>query len=229
MGWNCFFIAKLYLLKFGMDKKFNSTRCNYFSMSVKGGLREAWRPQRWSWVYVMTFWVDPCWCPDDPGRRLISITVSADSGAFFLSNFRSSLLVAMETTGSFIQSRVGRSGCPRELFEQVLERPNTTAASTVRECQCDTASQSLHGDNEWGYVMRHGIRLVKHPGVGITILWLVRVDIVWNCPSLQWIVGSRDRWEFLPFCKGHWESPCRALTAGKLPAVRAVQWDCERV
>ena len=159
MGWNCFFNAKLYLLKFGMDKKFNSTRCNYFSMSVKGGLREAWRPQRWSWVYVMTFWVDPCWCPDDPGRRLISITVSADSGAFFLSNFSSSLLVAMETIGSFIQSRVGRSGCPRELFEQVLERPNTTAASTVRECQCDTASQSLHGDNEWGYVIgfNHGL------------------------------------------------------------------------
>ena len=48
-------------------------------------------------------------------------------------------------------------------------------------------------------------------------------------PTLQCIVGSCDWWEFPPFRRGHWQCPCRARTAGKLPTVRAVQGDCERV
>ena len=48
-------------------------------------------------------------------------------------------------------------------------------------------------------------------------------------PQLQWIVGSSDWWEFPPFFRDHWQSPCTALTAGKLPAVMAVQGDCETV
>ena len=35
-------------------------------------------------------------------------------------------------------------------------------------------------------------------------------------------------WPF-PCFRGHWQSPCTALTAGKLPAVSAVHGDCERV
>ena len=34
-------------------------------------------------------------------------------------------------------------------------------------------------------------------------------------PQMQWIVGSNDWLEFLPFFRGHWQSPCTALTAGK--------------
>ena len=38
-----------------------------------------------------------------------------------------------------------------------------------------------------------------------------------------------DRLEFPPPHRSHWQSPCTALTAGYLPAVRAVQGDRERV
>ena len=48
-------------------------------------------------------------------------------------------------------------------------------------------------------------------------------------PQSQCIVGSQDLWEFLTFFSGLWQSPCTALTAGNLPAVSAVQGDCERV
>ena len=41
--------------------------------------------------------------------------------------------------------------------------------------------------------------------------------------------GLHDPWKFLPYSEGHWQSPCTALTAGILPAVRAVQGDCETV
>ena len=48
-------------------------------------------------------------------------------------------------------------------------------------------------------------------------------------PQLWWIGGSCDQGEFPPFFRGHWQSPCTALTAGKLPAVMAVEGDCETV
>ena len=44
-------------------------------------------------------------------------------------------------------------------------------------------------------------------------------------PQSQWIIGWYDRWEFPPIVRGHWQSPCTALTAGNLPAIRAVQGD----
>ena len=34
-------------------------------------------------------------------------------------------------------------------------------------------------------------------------------------PQSHWIVGSCDWWEFLPFFRCHWQSPCTALMAGK--------------
>ena len=48
-------------------------------------------------------------------------------------------------------------------------------------------------------------------------------------PQLQYIVGSLDRWEFPPFYRGIWQSPCAAPTAGKSPAAGAVQGGCGRV
>ena len=44
--------------------------------------------------------------------------------------------------------------------------------------------------------------------------------IGWDWLVSQYIVGSRDRWEFLPFIKGHWQSPCIALTAGNCLPLR---------
>ena len=48
--------------------------------------------------------------------------------------------------------------------------------------------------------MRHGLQLAV---------------IVWDCLTLQWIMGSCDRWEFPQFFnRSHWQSPCTAQTAG---------------
>ena len=35
----------------------------------------------------------------------------------------------------------------------------------------------------------------------ITLLWLVGLNIDWDCLVLQWIVGSHDKWGFPPFWK----------------------------
>ena len=68
--------------------------------------------------------------------------------------------------------------------------------------------------------------------------WLqIAVVIGWSkyrlgLPQWQWIVGWRDWWEFPMFfmeAAKHQQSPCTALTAGKMPYVSAVQRDCERV
>ena len=42
--------------------------------------------------------------------------------------------------------------------------------------------------------------------------WLIYID--WGLPHIQCIMDSHERWEFPLFCKGHWQSPCTALTAG---------------
>ena len=34
-------------------------------------------------------------------------------------------------------------------------------------------------------------------------------------PLLQWILDSHDQWEFPPFFRSHWQSPCTTLMAGK--------------
>ena len=44
--------------------------------------------------------------------------------------------------------------------------------------------------------------------------WLL-LNIRLDCLKSHCIAGSCDRWEFPPFCKGHWQSPCIALREGK--------------
>ena len=50
---------------------------------------------------------------------------------------------------------------------------------------------------QWG--VRHGLQLA-----GITLLWLVGVNMYWDCLVSQCIVGSRDWCELPLFYKGHW-------------------------
>ena len=56
-------------------------------------------------------------------------------------------------------------------------------------------------------------------------VWLADPNIDLGTPCMWYIMGSRDRWEFPPFLKCHWHSPCTALMAG----IKAVQGDCETV
>ena len=58
--------------------------------------------------------------------------------------------------------------------------------------------------------MRHELQLAL-----ITILWLIGLNVGWDCLMLRCIMGSRDPWEFPSFCKAHWQSPYTALTEGK--------------
>ena len=73
---------------------------------------------------------------------------------------------------------------------------------------CYTVLTWCQWDSQWG--MRHGLQLA-----GISVFLLVGLNIGWDCLLSHWIWGSCDRWEFPPFCRGHWQSPCTALTAGK--------------
>ena len=58
---------------------------------------------------------------------------------------------------------------------------------------------------------------------GITLLWLVGLNIDWDCLVPQCIIGVCDQWEFPLFFRPQWQSLGTALTAG------AVQGDCEIV
>ena len=49
----------------------------------------------------------------------------------------------------------------------------------------------------------------------ITLLWLVGLNIDWDCLVPHYIIGSSDQWEFPPFFRPQWQSLCTALTAGK--------------
>ena len=66
--------------------------------------------------------------------------------------------------------------------------------------------------------MRHHL-----PLAALLALWLADPYIVQVIPHIRCIMGSRDQWGFPPVLRPHWQSPCTALTAGNLPAVRAVQ------
>ena len=81
--------------------------------------------------------------------------------------------------------------------------------------ECYTVLAWCQWDCRWG--MRHTLQLA-----GVTLLWLVDLDICWS-------QGFGGNSQVLTFFKGHWQSPCTTLTAGNLPAVRAVQGGCERV
>ena len=80
----------------------------------------------------------------------------------------------------------------------------------IQPClDCYTVQTCWYKDCQW--VMRHGLQLV-----GITLLWLVCLNIGWDCLVSQCILSSsHDWWEFPPFFKAHWQSPCTPLTAGK--------------
>ena len=44
-------------------------------------------------------------------------------------------------------------------------------------------------------------------------LWLVGLNIDWDCPVPHRIMGSHDQWEFPLFFRPQWQYPCTALTA----------------
>ena len=67
--------------------------------------------------------------------------------------------------------------------------------------------------------MRHGLH---HP----LVLWLAGLNIDWGCLSHNAFWADMTGGNFH---QGHWQSPCMAQMAGKLPTVRAMQRDCERV
>ena len=58
--------------------------------------------------------------------------------------------------------------------------------------------------------MRHGLQLA-----GITLLWLVDLNIDWDRLVSHCIMDSRDLWEFPPFFRFQLQSLCTTLTAGK--------------
>ena len=76
---------------------------------------------------------------------------------------------------------------------------------------CYTILACWHSDCQWD--MRHGVQ-----SPGITLLWLVGLNKGWDCLNCNGLWAHM--WECLSFFRGHWQSPCRALTAGKcLPIV----------
>ena len=58
--------------------------------------------------------------------------------------------------------------------------------------ECYTVLAWWHWDRQCG--MKHVFQLA-----GITILWLVGLNMYWDCLVSYCIIGSRDRWEFPPF------------------------------
>ena len=60
------------------------------------------------------------------------------------------------------------------------------------------------------------------------LLWLVGRNKNWNCLSHNGLRAHAQR-QFPLFFRGHWQSSFTALTASTLPAIKAVQGDCERV
>ena len=57
--------------------------------------------------------------------------------------------------------------------------------------------------------MIHGLQLA-----GITVSWLVGLNIDWVCLMPRNIMGARDQWEFPPFFRTQWQSLWTAVTAG---------------
>ena len=84
---------------------------------------------------------------------------------------------------------------------------------------CDTVlagdTKTVSGHETWPLIGRH------HPFVIGLPKYLL--------PRSQLIKGARNWCEFPPFFSGHWQSPYTTVTAGNMPDIRVVQWDCERV
>ena len=77
---------------------------------------------------------------------------------------------------------------------------------TEKQLNSYTVLPWWHYNCHWG--MRYSLQLA-----GITLMWLINLITGWYCFVSQCIVGSPGRWEFPPFFKSHWYSPCTALTA----------------
>ena len=73
------------------------------------------------------------------------------------------------------------------------------------DCYTALAWWQYYRDCHWD--MGHGPR--RHA------LWLVGLNINWDCLVPHCIMGSRDQREFPPFFRPQWQSLCTALTAGK--------------
>ena len=65
------------------------------------------------------------------------------------------------------------------------------------------------------------------PSIGF--FWLTGTDMCLGNTSVTMHSGITWTKGILTVLQSQWQSPCSALTAGKMPAVRAVQMDCERV
>ena len=59
---------------------------------------------------------------------------------------------------------------------------------------------------QWG--MGHCLQLA-----GVPLLWLVGLNIDWDCLVPRCIMLSRDQWGFPPFFRPQWQSLCTSLTA----------------
>ena len=57
--------------------------------------------------------------------------------------------------------------------------------------------------------MRHGLQFA-----GVMLLWLVGLNIDWDCLVPNCIMGSHYQWEFPLFFRPQRQSLCTALTAG---------------
>ena len=99
------------------------------------------------------------------------------------------------------------------------------------ESDCYTVSASL-------VVIGQSVGYEATVGLVPSLVWSASLNIDWGClqimcilGNLQCIVGSCDRWEFPTFLlfQRLLTVPCTALTAGNLPAVRAVHGDREIV
>ena len=73
---------------------------------------------------------------------------------------------------------------------------------------CCTVLTWWQWECQWG--IRHGLQLA-----GITLLWLVGLNIDQDRLVTRFTMGSRNQWEFPPFFSSPWQSFCTALTAGK--------------
>ena len=83
-------------------------------------------------------------------------------------------------------------------------------------CGCRYRSKNTelqHSPNLVG--MRHGLQLS-----GITVLWLVGLNIDRDCLVPHCIMRSCDQWEFPPFFRPQWESLCTTLKASKCLPLR---------
>ena len=102
----------------------------------------------------------------------------------------------------------------------VCNSPNNLSNSLIIDCYTVVALWQQHC--QWG--MRHGLQLA-----GITLLWLVGLNIPWDCLVSPCIMGSCDQWKFSSFFQTPVTVALHSPDGRQMTAVRAVRGDCERV